>query len=118
MKFLLRMLVSAAVIFGVAYLSGGRLLQVESFWPAAVIAAVVLALVNAFVKPLVHLVSLPVTILTLGLFALVINALMLLLVDSIVPGVETVGFWQTLLAAVIISIVTSTLTSWLEAEDR
>ena len=92
MKFLLRMLVSAAAIFGVAYLSDGWLLQVDSFWPAAVIAALVLALVNAIVKPIVHLLSLPVTILTLGLFSLVISALMLYLVAAVVDGVHTTGF--------------------------
>lgn len=118
MKFLLRMLVSAGVIFGVAYLSSGSLLQVDSFWPGAVVAAVVLALVNALVKPIVHLISLPVTILSLGLFALVINAFMLTLVAAVVPGVSTVGFLQTLLAAIMISVVTSVLTNWLESEDR
>jgi putative membrane protein len=107
MKFLLRMLISAAAIFGVAYLSGGWLLEVDSFWPAAVVAAVVLALVNAIIKPIVRLLSLPVTILTLGLFSLVISALMLYLVAAIVDGVNTTGFLQTVLAALIISVVTS-----------
>jgi len=116
-KFLLRLLISAAVIFGVAYLSRGRLLYVASFWPAAVIAALALAVVNALVKPIVFVLSLPVTILTLGLFALVINALMLALVAAVVPGVETVGFLQTLLAALCIAIVTSVLTGFVE-EDR
>jgi putative membrane protein len=116
MKFFLRMLVSAAAIFGVAYLSGGWLLQVDSFWPAAVIAALVLALVNAIVKPIVGLLSLPITILTLGLFSLVINALMLYLVAWLVSGVHTTGFLQTVLAAIIISIVTSVGTSLLDKE--
>ena len=107
MKFLLRMLISAAAIFGVAYLSGGWLLEVDAFWPSAVIAAVLLALVNAIVKPIVHILSLPVTILTLGLFSLVINALMLYLVAALVDGVNTTGFIQTVLAAIVISIVTS-----------
>lgn len=114
MKFLIRMAASAAAIFGVAYLSGGKLLEVESFWPAAVIAAVVLALVNAIVKPIVKLLALPVTILTLGLFALVINAGMLYLVAAVVDGVNTVGFLQTVVASVIISIVSSVTGSLLE----
>ena len=107
MKFLLRMIISAAAIFGVAYVSEGALLGTMEFWPTAVIAAVVLALVNAIVKPIVHVLSLPVTILSLGLFALVINAAMLYLVDAFVPGFETVGFLQTVLAAIIIAIITS-----------
>ncbi len=107
MKFILRMLVSAAALFGVAYLTGGALLQVDSFWPAAVIAAVVLAVVNALIKPIVHVLSFPVTVLSLGLFSLVISALMLYIVAAVVPGVETTGFWQTVVASVIISIVSS-----------
>ncbi|MHB1341960.1 MAG: phage holin family protein [Coriobacteriia bacterium] len=117
MKFVLRMLVSAATLFGVAYLSGGSLLQVDSFWPAAVIAAVVLAVVNAVVKPIVSVLAIPVTILTLGLFALVINALMLYLVAWVVPGVHTVGFVQTVGASIIISIAAAVAGKLLEGDD-
>ena len=118
MKFLLRLLISAAVIFGVAYLSHGGLLHVASFWPAAVIAALALAVVNALVKPIVFVLSLPVTILTLGLFALVINAAMLSLVAAVVPGVETAGFLQTLIAALCIAIATSVFTRFVEEDGR
>lgn len=106
MKFVLRMLVSAAVIFGVAYLSGGWLLGVEDF-VAALWAAAVLSLLNALVRPVIGFLSLPITVLTLGLFALVLNALMLYLVAWVVPGVETTGFIQTMIAAVVISLVTA-----------
>ncbi len=107
MRFILRMLVSAAALFGVAYLTGGSLLQVDSFWPAAVIAAVVLAVVNALVKPVVQFLAFPVTFLSLGLFSLVISALMLYIVAWVVPGVQTTGFLQTVLASVIISVVSA-----------
>jgi putative membrane protein len=107
MKFVLRMLVSAAALFGVAYLTGGALLQVDSFWPAAVFAAVVLAVANAVVKPIIQVLAFPVTVITLGLFSLVISAFMLYLVEWIVPGVHTTGFWQTVAASLIISIVCS-----------
>lgn len=115
MRFLLRTLISAAVIFGVAYLSKGALLPQIPFVTALVLA-LVLAVVNLIVKPIVHLVSLPVTILTLGLFSLVINTGMLLLAEQI-AGVASTGFWPTLLAALIISVVTSVLTKALE-DDR
>jgi len=105
MKFLLRMLISAGAIFGVAYLTGGGLLSVDRFWPTAVIAAVVLGIVNAVIKPVVSVLAFPVTFLTLGLFALVINAAMLYIVAWLVPGFETVGFLQTVLASIIIAIV-------------
>lgn len=106
MRFALRLIISTGVIFGVAYLSRGQLLVVDGVF-AAVGAALVLAIVNAFVRPVVALLALPVTILTLGLFALVVNALMIYLVSWVVPGVETVGFFRTVVAAVIISVATS-----------
>lgn len=109
------MIVSAAVIFGVAYLSGGWLLEVDAF-TSALWAALVLAVVNAFVRPVVKLLSLPITIVTLGLFALVVNALMIYLVAWIVPGVEVTGFFQTVLAAIVISAVTSLFTAAIDKD--
>jgi putative membrane protein len=115
MKFVLRMVVSAAVIFGVAYLSGGWLLEVDG--PVAALwAAIVLAVVNAFVRPVVKLLSLPITILTLGLFALVVNAAMIYLVAWIVPGVDTTGFFATVIAALIISAATSLFTRLIDKD--
>lgn len=105
MKFLMRMLVSAVALFGVAYLSDQALLQVDSFWPAAVIAALVLAFANAIIRPVVKLLTLPLTILTLGLFSLVVNAGMIYLVAALVDGVHTTGFWQTVAASILIAIV-------------
>jgi putative membrane protein len=105
MKFVLRMLISAAALFGVAYLTNGSLLRVDLFWPDAVFAAVVLAVANAVIKPIVKVLAFPVTVITLGLFSLVISALMLYLVEWVVPGVHTTGFWQTVVASLIISVV-------------
>lgn len=107
MHFILRMLISAGAIFGVAYLTGGALLGQMDFWPTALFAAVILGLANAIIKPVLHVLAFPITILTLGLFALVINALMIYLVEAIVPGFNTVGFLQTIVASIIISIVSS-----------
>jgi len=108
MKFVLRMLIEAAAIFGIAYVSEVSefaLLEVQDFWPTAVLAAVVLALVNVIIKPIVKLLALPVTVLTLGLFGLVINAAMLYIVDWVVPGFDTVGFLQTIIAALVLAVV-------------
>ena len=115
MKFLIRLGVSAAVIFGVAYLSGGWLLQVDDF-VAALWAALVLSIINAVVRPILGLLSLPITILTLGLFALVLNAFMIYLVAWVVPGVETTGFIQTMLAAIIISLATAIISSAIDKD--
>ena len=83
----------------------------------AILLAVVLALVNAVIKPIVSIIALPVTFLTLGLFALVINALMLYL-GEIIVGVGATGFFRTVLAALVISIVTSLFTSLLERDEE
>lgn len=105
MKYAARMLVSALALFGIAYVSQGALLGRMEFWPTAVMAALVLSVVNAVVKPVAKVLTLPVTILTLGLFSLVVNAAMFYIVDWLVPGFETVGFVPTVVAALIMAIV-------------
>lgn len=109
MKFLIRMLLSALVLFGVAYLSHDALLRVDSF-TAAFFAAVVFAVVNAVLKPIVKLLALPLTIVTFGLFSFVVNAAFFYLVEWVVPGFHTVGFLRTVAAAVIVSVSTSIVT--------
>jgi putative membrane protein len=116
MRFVIRTLISAAVIFGVAYLDGGALLPAMPFVTALALA-VVLALINALIKPIVSLLSLPITIVTLGLFGLVINALMLWIAELIV-GTGSTGFLGTIVAALLISVLTSVLTSVVEKDDR
>lgn len=116
MRLLIRLAISAAVIFGVAYFSNGTLLEVDG-WVAAALAAVVMAIVNSVIRPIVHLLALPITIITLGLFALVVNLAMFYLVAAIVPGVETTGLLNTIIAAIIIAVITSVLTSLIEGND-
>ncbi|MBI5446297.1 MAG: phage holin family protein, partial [Deltaproteobacteria bacterium] len=94
------------VIFLVAR---GGLLKADSF-VAALAGSVVLALVNAFVKPVLRFIALPLTIATLGLFALVLNVLLFYLVVTLVPGLETVGFVQTVVAAFVVSVTTAVVT--------
>lgn len=118
MSFVLRLLITALTIFGVAYLSAGRLIAVDKFWPTAIIAAFVLGLVNAIVKPVIKLLTLPITCLTLGLFLLVINAAMLYLVDWIVPGFETVGFLPTVLASLLIAVVSGIGAKLIDRDDK
>ena len=77
-----------------------------------VLVAIVFGLVNAFIKPIVQILSCPLTIITLGLFTFVINALMLMLTGWLTGGaVSTDSFWSALLGAIIVSIV-STVMSW------
>ena len=84
---------------------------------ALIATAVVLALVNTYLRPLVVLLTLPINILTLGLFTLVINALMLELVSWLIPAFHIDSFWTALGAALVISII-SFLLNWFLRPDR
>jgi putative membrane protein len=106
---LLRWLVNAAALMLVAYLYPG--VQVDSPG-AAILAAIVLGLVNAVVRPILLVLTLPVTILTLGLFIFVINALMFWLASGIVGGFHVTGFWAALIGSILYSLITL-VTSWI-----
>jgi len=77
----------------------------------ALIAAVVMGLVNATLKPLLQLISLPITFLSLGLFYLVINGLMLMLVAALVPGFHISGFGTAFFAAIVLSLLNAVFIS-------
>jgi putative membrane protein len=77
----------------------------------ALIVAVVLGLLNIFIKPILVILTLPVTLLTLGLFLLVINAIMILLCTKIVGGFEVDTFWTALLFSIILSVLQSIVLS-------
>ena len=106
---LARWIVNAAALLLVAYLYPG--VQVESFLAAA-IAAVVLGLVNAVVRPILVILTFPVTLLTLGLFLFVINALLFWLVAEIVHGFAVSGFMAALIGSILYSVITL-ITSWI-----
>lgn len=111
MKLVIRLLVTAIVVILLANILPG--VGVDSFL-TAIIVAVVLALLNLIVKPILVIFTLPVTILTLGLFLLVINALIILLCDYLIGGFDVTGFWYALLFSVLLSIVQSILYSVLD----
>lgn len=102
MRLLLVWLLNAVALLAVAYLMPS--VRIESFG-AALIGALVLGLANAVVRPLLVLLTLPVTILTLGLFLLVINGAVFLGVSRLVSGFEVAGWWAAILAALLFSIV-------------
>lgn len=104
MNFIIKLLLSALAVMLVAYLLPG--VTVESFWVALVVAAL-LALLNVTLKPILVVLTIPVTILTLGLFLLVINALIILLADALISGFMISNFWWALAFSLILSIVTS-----------
>lgn len=102
MSVIINWVVSALAIMVSAYLLSG--VVVDSFITALVLA-VVLGAINAFVRPVLVILSLPVTILTLGLFIFVIDAALIMLAATIVPGFAVAGFWWALIFAVVLSIV-------------
>jgi len=108
-KLILVWLVNTLSLLAVAYLLPS--VSVESFY-VAVIAALVLAVVNTVIRPLLVLITLPITILTLGLFTLVINALLFWFAASFVEGFRVAGFWSAFWGALLYSVI-STIASWL-----
>jgi len=110
MNFILRILLTAlAVVILAKFLPG---VEVEGYI-TAIIVAVVLAILNLIVKPILVLFTLPVTILTLGLFLLVINAVIILLADTFVSGFGVSGFFIALLFSLLLSLFQSLLFSLL-----
>lgn len=101
MKLLVRWLLLASALLLVAYLYPG--VQVASF-VSALIAAFVLGIFNTLVRPLLVLLTLPVTLLTLGLFLFVINALMFWAAASVLSGFNVAGFWAALIGSLIYSV--------------
>ena len=110
MNFLIRVLVVAAVSFGLAHLLGG--VHVTDFW-----TAFVFALLNMFIRPILILVTLPVTFITLGLFLFVVNTLIIMLASKFVDGFSIDNFWWALLFSIILSVITSAIAKK-EKEDR
>jgi putative membrane protein len=95
------------IINAIAVLIAGYILpgiNIDNIW-TAVIIAVVLGVINAVIRPILVILTLPITILTLGLFILVINALLVLLVSNIVPGFTVDGFWWAMLFSIVLSLV-------------
>ncbi|AWK04348.1 hypothetical protein HYN56_08905 [Flavobacterium crocinum] len=104
MKLLLRLLVTAALVLLLSNILTG--VHVTSFG-TAVIVAVVLGLLNVFIKPILVILTLPVTFVTLGLFLLVINAVIILLCTKIVGGFAVDSFWTALIFSIILSLLQS-----------
>ena len=104
MKLLLRLLVTAALVLLIANFLPG--VHVASF-TTAIIVAVVLGLLNLFIKPILVILTLPVTLITLGLFLLVINAIIILLCTNIVGGFAVDSFLTALFFSIILSILQS-----------
>ena len=102
MNILLRILISAVAVLLTSYLLPG--VHINNFL-SALIVAVVLAILNGILKPVLIVLTIPITILTLGLFLLVINALIILIASSVISGFYVDGFWWALLFSIILSFI-------------
>lgn len=111
LSFVLQWLVSGVAILITAYLLPG--VTVAGFF-AALVTALILGLVNAFIRPVLILFTLPLNILTLGLFTLVINALLVMLAAAIIPGFAVRGFWWALLFGIVLAVVNFALSPLLK----
>lgn len=111
MNFIIRLLITAAVAYGLSMVLDG--VQIPDF-KTAFIFALVLALLNFIVKPLLVILTLPITILTLGIFLFIINALIIMLADRFIDGIKVDGFLWALIFSLILSLVSSLVNSMLD----
>jgi putative membrane protein len=108
MDLLAKILITAVSVVLASYILPG--VSVDSMLDAVMVAAA-LALLNAFLKPILIILTIPVTIFTLGLFLLVINAIIILIASRLVHGFHVSGFWSALLFSLVLSLIVSLFTS-------
>ena len=108
MDFILKLIISSIAVLIATYLLPGVRIDDNNVFTALIVAAV-LAFLNAVIKPIMILFTIPITIITLGFFLLIINASIILLTEQLVPGFHVDGFGWALLFSLILSLVTSIL---------
>ncbi len=109
MRWIIKLVITTLAVLVTAYILPG--VEIEDIFTAMVMS-IVLAVLNIFVKPLLLIFTLPLTVITFGLFLFVINALVVLLAAELVPGVLIDGFWWAVLFSIILSLVVSVLESF------
>jgi putative membrane protein len=107
---LIRWLTTAAAIVATSYLLDG--IRVSGLFPA-IFAAALLGILNAFFRPIALLLTLPINILSLGLFTFIINALMLKAASAVIPGFDVYGFWTAIFGSLLISLISWLLNSFI-----
>lgn len=115
MKILLRILLTAFAVLIIAHFLTG---VTVANYTSAIIVAIVLGLLRLLVKPVLVIFTLPVTILTLGLFLFVINAIIVLLASKLIAGFSVSGFWVALVFSLLLSLFQSVLFSFLGSEEN
>src|ERR1700710_2995180 len=105
MKFLINLLITAVAVYALSKILEPHIV-IDTF-STAILFALVLAILNAIVKPLLIILTLPLTIITLGLFLLVINVLIILLADKFVSGIKIDGFWWAFIFGLLLSVAST-----------
>ncbi len=113
--FLLKWLITAVSIFIVANIFG--IIHIENL-KALVLASLILGILNAILRPILIILTLPINVFTLGLFTLVINGFLLYMVSGLVSGFEIVSFWRAFLAALLISMVNALINFLIHKEPK
>lgn len=111
MKFIIRLLVTAAVAYGLSMMLKPHIV-IDSYG-TSLIFVLVLGILNAIIRPLLIILTLPITVVTLGIFLLVINVLMVILAGKFVSGIHIDGFLWAFIFGILLSFLSSTLTSLL-----
>ena len=112
---IVRWLTLTVAIVATSYVLEG--IQIAGFG-AALAAAALLGILNAFFRPIAILLTLPINILSLGLFTFIINALMIKMVSGVIPGFDVIGFWTAIFGALIVSIISWLLNSFIGPGGR
>lgn len=115
MPFIPKLLLTSVAILIAGYFLPG--IHVDSFW-TALIVALVLSFLNVFLKPLMVLLTIPFTVITFGLFLLVINAVIILIASSWVDGFKVDGFWWAMIFSIILSFISSFLESLVKHDEN
>lgn len=115
MTLLLNWLINAAALYVAATLIPGVMVEGTG---ALLLAALVIGLVNAVIRPILVFLTLPITVLTLGLFYFVLNGLMLYLAAALTPGFELAGLWSAILGALVVSIVATILHLFVKPDKK
>ncbi|BCX14899.1 MAG: membrane protein [Patescibacteria group bacterium] len=102
MKLLMRLIINVFALYVVEYLVPG--FRLENIW-AATVAAIVIGIVNTFIRPVLQIITLPISIVTFGLFSLLINVGLLYLASFVVPGFEIANFLTAFVASIVLSLV-------------
>jgi putative membrane protein len=111
---LVRWGLNTVALIVVAWLLSG----IQVTWGAAIIAALVIGVLNAVVGPILKILTFPITIVTLGLFLLVINAFLFWIASAVVPGFSVNGFWAVVIGSILYSILTTLIARFVEGREK